>query len=84
MCCELVSLKPNIINENYFFDALVEGKPVKAYVDTGSQLCLMRKSNMEAIGLSIEAIPNTIKVRGYGDGRLVPLDIDLHYWITEH
>jgi len=71
----LVSSTPNTINEKYFFDVLVNEKPVRAYVDTGSQLCLMRKSDAITMGLSIESIPNTVEIRGYGDGRLVPIGV---------
>lgn len=63
----LVSSIPNTINEKYFFDALVNEKPVQVYVDTGSQLCLMRKSDAITMGLSIKSIPNTVEVRGYDD-----------------
>lgn len=71
----LVSLQPNSINEKYFFDARINDKIVKAYVDIGSQLCLMRKSDAMTTGLSIESIPMTIEIRGYGDGKLVPLGV---------
>jgi len=43
----LISLTPNKVNEKYFFDALVNRIPVKSYVDTGSQLCLMRRSDAD-------------------------------------
>lgn len=71
----LISLTPNKVNEKYFFDALVNKIPVKSYVDTGSQLCLMRRSDAEDQGLKIESLRNDIEVRGYGDGKLLPLGI---------
>lgn len=71
----LTSLTPNKVNEKYFFDALVNKIPVKSYVDTGSQLCLMRRSDAEDQGLKIESLRNDIEVRGYGDGKLLPLGI---------
>lgn len=39
-------------------------------MDTGSQLCLMRRSDAENQGLKKE-----IEFRGYGDGKLLPVDI---------
>jgi len=57
------------------FDALVDKKTVKFYVDTGSQLCLMRRSDAENQGLKIESLQKEIEVRGYGDGKLLPVGI---------
>lgn len=37
----------------------------------------MRKSDAMITGLSIEAIPKTIEIRGYGDGKLVPLCVSM-------
>jgi len=71
----LISLTPNKVNEKYFFVAVVNETPVKSYVDTGSQLCLMLKSDAEGQGLKIESLQNEIEVRGYGDGKLLPLGI---------
>lgn len=68
----LISLTPNKLNEKYFSDALVDKKTVKSYVDTESQLCLMRRSDAENQGLKIESLQNEIEVRGYGDGKLLP------------
>jgi len=55
--------------------ALVDEKPVRAYVDTGSQLCLMRENDAKDLKLTIETMLNTVEIRGYGDGKLVPLGI---------
>lgn len=80
----LVSLSPNMINEKYFFDAIVDKQQVKAYVDTGSQLCLMRKSDADRVGLSIMSLPNPIEIRGYGEGKLVPLGVVMVQLQVDH
>lgn len=80
----LVSLTPNMINEKYFFDALVDEKQVKAYADTGSQLFLMRKSDADQACLTIMSLPNTVEVRGYGEGKLVPLGVVMVQLQVDH
>jgi len=71
----LISLTLNRVNEKYFFGALVDKKTIKSYVETGSQLCLMRRKNAVDQGLKIESLQNRIEVRGYDDGKLLPIGI---------
>lgn len=53
---------PNNNNDKYFFEGTIEHKPIKCYVDQGSQCCLMRHSDVNELGLKMSPIPK--KIRG--------------------
>lgn len=69
----VVSFKLNIINEKYFFDALVNSQPSPSIFRYRKSI--MRESDAVSMKLSIASMPNTVEIWGYGDGRLLPLGV---------
>ncbi|KAK4873412.1 hypothetical protein RN001_015441 [Aquatica leii] len=59
------------INEKYFFDCWVNGKPLQAYVDSGCGAVLITKSSVDLLGL--ETIPCTEFIMGYGGSSIETL-----------
>ncbi|KAK4873737.1 hypothetical protein RN001_013097 [Aquatica leii] len=59
------------INEKYFFDCWVNGKPLQPYVDSGCGAVLITKSSVDLLGL--ETIPCTEFIMGYGGSSIETL-----------
>ncbi|KAK4872499.1 hypothetical protein RN001_014528 [Aquatica leii] len=60
------------INEKYFFDCWVNGKPLQAYVESGCGAVLITKSSVDLLGL--ETIPCTEFIMGCGGSSIETLD----------
>ncbi|KAK9692778.1 hypothetical protein QE152_g34923 [Popillia japonica] len=60
-------------NLKYFKEALINGKPIQAYVDQGSKCVLLRRSEAERLNLKYQAIQQNFIIRGYGSGEVKPL-----------
>ncbi|KAK9722233.1 hypothetical protein QE152_g19787 [Popillia japonica] len=60
-------------NLNYFKEALINGKPIQAYVGQGSKCVLLRRSEAERLNLKYQPIQQNFIIRGYGSGEVKPL-----------
>ncbi|KAK9718780.1 hypothetical protein QE152_g23003 [Popillia japonica] len=60
-------------NLKYFKEALINGKPIQAYVDQGSKCVLLRRSETERLNLKYQPIQQIFIIRCYGSGEVKPL-----------
>ncbi|KAK9731967.1 hypothetical protein QE152_g13152 [Popillia japonica] len=60
-------------NLKYFKEALINGKPIQAYVDQDSKCVLLRRSEAERLNLKYQPIQQNFIIKGYGSGEVKPL-----------
>lgn len=65
----------NAQNEKYFQEALIEGKPVKAYVDLGSQCITLCHADADYLGVTYAKTTDRCKIGGYGFDYVIPCGI---------
>ena len=65
----------NDANACYFVDCVVNGKPLRGYVDTGCAAVTIRRSDAET--LSLERVPVKIRLSGFAGG-FVLIDCQVH------
>ncbi|KAG0425812.1 hypothetical protein HPB47_027044 [Ixodes persulcatus] len=60
-------------NEKYFMQAILNDKPIKAFVDMGSQFVTLRESESQLMNVTYEPLNHPFTINGFGSGKPTPL-----------
>lgn len=58
------------VNCKYFQEAIVNGVPVRAYLDLESQCNLIKELTVKGMGLQIEELEKPVIIKGFGNGKI--------------